>query len=134
LRPDRGRLLYLRTGEGKEYAVHALERFRVDTLGWRGARDYAGKWRTTTATGAGSRHTPVELRNEIDHFHVPSDSVADRDTWAEWHYFNVLSRSKPLGVYLVHRRWDVTSTRWGGSSGITMRQQKRSDAAVRDDF
>ncbi|HMI43122.1 MAG TPA: hypothetical protein VK516_05825, partial [Gemmatimonadaceae bacterium] len=68
--------------------------------------------------------TMAELRDEIDHFHLPSESVANRDTWAEWHYFNVLSQGG--------RRWtfvsfivggDVTGTKWGGKLGITLREQ-----------
>jgi hypothetical protein len=51
--------------------------------------------------------------------------VSNRDSWAEWHYFNVLSGDG--------RRWafislivagDVTSTKWGGSVSVTLREQE----------
>ena len=67
-----------------------------------------------------------ELRHDIDHFHLPPDSIADRDTWAEWHYFNVVS---PDG-----KRWafisfivagDVTRDKWGGSVTITLRDEEQ---------
>jgi hypothetical protein len=68
--------------------------------------------------------TLAELRHGIDHFHLPPPNAANRDTWAEWHYFNVLSPDR--------RRWafisfivagDVTSEKWGGSVTITLREE-----------
>jgi hypothetical protein len=120
-----GRLLYLRTGEGKEYAVHALGEIPASTRSvGAGPEIIAGKWENDDSDRRWIAPTPVELRNEIDHFHVPSDSVADRDTWAEWHYFNVLSRDQKHWAFISFIvGGDVTSTRWGGKLGITLRQQ-----------
>jgi hypothetical protein len=55
---------------------------------------------------------------------VPSDSIADRDTWAEWHYFNVLSRDQKHWAFISFIvGGDVTGADWGGRLGITLRQQ-----------
>ena len=65
----------------------------------------AGSGRTTARIVAGSIRVPDELRHEIDHFHLPPASVRNDPTWAEWHYFNVLSPDRQaLGIHLVHRR------------------------------
>jgi hypothetical protein len=70
--------------------------------------------------------TPAELYGEIDHFHVPPPEVENRDSWGEWHYFNVLSRDR--------RRWafitlvvggDVPNGRWGGQLLVSLREEGR---------
>jgi hypothetical protein len=55
---------------------------------------------------------------------MPSDGVANRDTWAEWHYFNVLSADKKRWVFISFIvGGDVTGTKWGGQLGVTLREQ-----------
>ncbi|HEX9083157.1 MAG TPA: ABC transporter permease [Gemmatimonadaceae bacterium] len=125
-----GRLLYARTSDGQEFPVHASGDIPAATKAAGAAPEVvAGKWENDDGDRRWVAATAFELRNEIDHFHLPSDSVANRETWAEWHYFNVLSPDK--------RRWafisfivggDVTSTQWGGQIGITLREQ---DGATR---
>lgn len=120
-----GRLLYLRAPGGKEFAVHASGEIPQASRDVGAAPDLvAGMWDNDDGDRKWASPTPFELRNEIDHFHMPGDSVADRDTWAEWHYFNVLSHGG--------RRWafisfivggDVTSSKWGGQIGITLREE-----------
>ena len=120
-----GRLLYVRTRDGKEYPVHASGEIPSATKAVGAAPEIVdGKWDNDDGDRRWVAPTMAELRDEIDHFHHPSDSVANRDTWAEWHYFNVLSQGG--------RRWafvsfivggDVTGTKWGGKLGITLREQ-----------
>jgi hypothetical protein len=120
-----GRLLYLRTADGREYPVHASGEIPAATVAVGAAPEIAqGKWENDEGDRRWVAPTLAELRHEIDHFHLPGDSIANRDTWAEWHYFNVLSESG--------RRWafisfivggDVTGTKWGGKVGITLREQ-----------
>jgi hypothetical protein len=119
------RLLYLRTEDGREFPVHVSGEIPSATRAVGAAPAIAeGKWENDDGDRRWIAPTPVELRNEIDHFHLPSDSVGKRDTWAEWHYFNVLSPDQ--------RRWafvsfivggDVTGTKWNGQIGITIRGQ-----------
>ena len=120
-----GRLIYVRTRAGKEYAVHASGEI-PDAMRKVGAAPelIAGSWDNDDADRKWISPTLFELRHELDHFHVPGDSVGDRDSWAEWHYFNVLSPDD--------RRWafisfivggDVTGPRWGGQVAITVREE-----------
>ncbi|MFN2636772.1 MAG: hypothetical protein ABR585_07090 [Gemmatimonadaceae bacterium] len=120
-----GRLLYLRAPSGREFAVHASGEVPSATRAvGAGPEIVGGKWEDDAGDRRWVAPTQLELRNEIDHFHLPPDSIANRDTWAEWHYFNVLSRGG--------RRWafvsfivggDVRGTNWGGKLGITVRDQ-----------
>jgi hypothetical protein len=124
-----GRLVYLRTLSGKEYAVKAAGEIPGRTQLVNGPVDLAeGEWKDDDRDTRWMSPTLAELRHDIDHFHMPANTVANRDTWAEWHYFNVLSSDR--------RRWafisfivggDVTSDNWGGSVTITLREEgKRS--------
>jgi len=120
-----GRLLYVRTRDGKEYPVHASGEIPSATKAVGAAPEIVdGKWDDDDGDRRWVAPTMAELRDEIDHFHLPSDSVANTDTWAEWHYFNVLSQGG--------RRWafvsfivggDVAGTKWGGKLGITLRER-----------
>jgi hypothetical protein len=119
------RLLYVRTADGREFPVQAAGEIPSLTRAVGAAAEVvSGNWTDDEGDRRWAHPTLVELRNDIDHFHVPSDSVANRDTWAEWHYFNVLSEGG--------RRWafisfivggDVRSDKWGGQIGITLREQ-----------
>jgi len=123
-----GRLLYVSAPDGEEYPVHASGEIPSATKAVGAAPEIIdGKWENDDGDRRWVAPTMAELRHEIDHFHVPSDSVANRETWAEWHYFNVLSQGG--------KRWafvsfivvgDVTGTKWGGQLGITLREQGRA--------
>src|ERR1041385_4773189 len=113
-----GRLLYLRAPDGHEYAVHASGEI-PDASRAAGASPelVAGKWVNDEGDRKWIAPSLFELRNEIDHFHIPGDSVADRETWAEWHYFNVVAgtgdgagRGKGEGGRGGRR--DVSGERW----------------------
>ena len=127
-----GRLLYLRATNGTEYAVHASGEIPDMSRAVGAAPDLvAGNWANDDGDRKWTAPTLAELRNEIDHFHIPGDSVANRDTWAEWHYFNVVAgggkREAGSG-----KRWafisfivggDVTGSKWGGQVAITLREE-----------
>ena len=125
-----GRLLYVRTGDGQEFPVHASGDIPAATAAvGAGPEIVTGKWENDDRDGRWVAPTAFELRNEIDHFHLPSDSVASRETWAEWHYFNVLSPDKKRWAFISFIvGGDVTGTKWGGQVGITLRAQ---DGATR---
>lgn len=133
-----GRLLYIRAEDGSEYAVHATGEIPSATRAVGAAAEIVdGKWEDDEGDRRWIAPTAAELRHEIDHFHLPSDTVTNKDTWAEWHYFNVLLPGGPGGgrrarVSPRAERWafisfiiggDVTGTKWGGSLGITLREQ-----------
>ncbi len=125
-----GRLLYVRTDAGQEFAVHASGEIPAATKAVGAAPEIVeGKWENDDGDRRWVAPTAFELRNEIDHFHLPSDSVANRETWAEWHYFNVLSPDRKRWAFISFIvGGDVTGTKWGGQIGITLREQ---DGATR---
>jgi len=125
-----GRLLYVRTADGHEFPVHASGDIPAATRAVGAAPEIvSGKWENDDGDRRWVAPTAFELRNEIDHFHLPSDSVANRDTWAEWHYFNVLSPDRKRWAFISFIvGGDVTGTKWGGQVGITLRVQ---DGATR---
>ena len=120
-----GRLLYVRAPDGKEYPVHASGEIPSATKAVGAAPEIiAGTWEDDDGDRRWIAPTMAELRHEIDHFHLPSDSVKDRDTWAEWHYFNVLSQGGKRWAFVSFIvGGDVTGTKWGGQLGITLREQ-----------
>jgi hypothetical protein len=120
-----GRLIYVRTDDGQEFPAHASGEIPSATREVGAAPEIvAGKWENDAGDRRWVAPTAFELRNEIDHFHMPSDSVANRDTWAEWHYFNVLSPGRTRWAFISFIiGGDVTGTKWGGQIGITLRAQ-----------
>lgn len=120
-----GRLLYLRTSDGREYPVHASGEIPAATIAVGATPDIAdGKWENDEGDRRWIAPTAAELRHEIDHFHLPGDSIANRDTWAEWHYFNVLSEGGKRWAFISFIvGGDVTGAKWGGKVGITLREQ-----------
>ncbi|MFL5637838.1 MAG: hypothetical protein ACJ78M_00550 [Gemmatimonadaceae bacterium] len=120
-----GRLLYLRAPDGREYTVSASGEIPSATRAvGAGPEILAGKWDDDDGDRRWIAPTQFELRNEIDHFHIPSDSLADKDTWAEWHYFNVVSEGGKRWAFISFIvGGDVTGSGWGGQLGITLRNQ-----------
>jgi hypothetical protein len=119
-----GKLLYL-VANGREYPVRAAG--EVPSLSASvGAtpRIVAGTWSDDDGDRRWIAPEVNELYSEIDRFHLPAPDVADRKSWGEWHYFNVLSPDL--------RRWwfislivggDVTGNEWGGLVTMTRREQ-----------
>ena len=120
-----GRLLYARTVDGREFPVHATGEVPSATRAVGAAAEViAGSWQDDDGDRRWIDPTPLELRNAIDHFHIPGDSVANRDSWAEWHYFNVLMPDRREWAFISFIvGGDVTGSRWGGQLGITLREQ-----------
>ena len=120
-----GRLLYVRAPNGNEYPVQASGEIPDATKAVGAAPEIIeGNWENDDGDRRWIAPSMAELRHEIDHFHIPSDSVANRDTWAEWHYFNVLSQGGKRWAFVSFIvGGDVTGTKWGGQLGITVREQ-----------
>jgi len=84
----------------------------------------SGKWSDDDGDRRWVSPTLPELRNRIDRFHVPPDSAANKSSWAEWHYFNVLSADKKHWAFISFIvAGDVTSDKWGGSVAVTLRDE-----------
>jgi hypothetical protein len=126
-----GTLLYLRTGDGAERPVRGSGEIPSATRAV-GASPVlrAGSWEDDEGDRRWARPMEAELLNDIDHFHLPPTDLAPeaRATWAEWHYFNIVSADR--------RRWafvtlmvggDVPDGRWGGQVLVTLREQGRSE-------
>jgi hypothetical protein len=120
-----GKLLYLTTPAGRQVPVRASGEVPSATRAVGAAPTLAaGAWEDDGGDRRWTRPTPAELRHDIDRFHVPPAGIADRASWAEWHYFNVLSPDR--------RRWafvsfilagEVPDGRWGGQVLVTTHEQ-----------
>lgn len=119
------KLLYARLRDGREIPVMASGEIPSRTLAV-GAMPQiaAGAWRDDSLDRVWRDPSPGELRAAIDHFHLPPEQVRGDPTWAEWHYFNVLSPDR--------RRWAfisfilggaVPAGAWGGQVLVTMHEQ-----------
>lgn len=119
------KLLYLRMPNGREIAVEATGESPSLTRAVGGAPELAaGRWEDDDLDRRWRAPTAAELRDDIDHFHLPPASARGDTTWGEWHYFNVLSSD--------HRRWAYVSLivgglvpggPWGGQVLITLHEQ-----------
>jgi hypothetical protein len=91
---DDDELLYLTASDGVERTVDAAGDIPSAQRAVGAAPALAaGAWNDDRADRAWIAPTQAELEHAIDHFHAP----ANDSTWAEWHYFNVLSSD--------HARW-----------------------------
>jgi len=120
-----GKLLYLRTPDGVERTVRASGDVPDATRAVGAAPELlAGAWRNDEGDRQWVSPTAAELRHRIDHFHMPSAGAQDLDTWAEWHYFNVLSDDRRRWAFITFSvLGDVTGDRWGGRLIVTLRDQ-----------
>ena len=122
-----GKLLYLRAADGRERAVRADGEIPSLSSAVGAAPEVAaGDWRDDDADRRWRAPTPFELRNDIDHFHLPTGAARDDTTWGEWHYFNVLSADKRRWTYvslIVGGR--VPGGPWGGQVLVTLHEQGR---------
>ncbi|HUF26480.1 MAG TPA: hypothetical protein VMM18_05800 [Gemmatimonadaceae bacterium] len=117
-----GTLLYLRTLGGAEIPVRATGEIpsRTRAVG-AGPELSAGEWDDDDQDRRWIAPTAAELYADIDRFHLPPPGLAVPESWAEWHYFNVLS---PGG-----RRWafisfvlggNIPDGEWGGRVLVTL--------------
>ena len=94
----------------------------------------SGEWRDDGPDRAWVDPQLNELRNAIDHFHLPPAAARGDPTWAEWHYFNVLSRRpNEVGVHLVDRCGGSARRHVGRPGARDAAHAGRADASVRRD-
>jgi hypothetical protein len=122
-----GKLLYARLPNGREVPVLATGEIPSRT-GAVGAMPSitAGEWIDDGYDREWRDPTPDELRHAIDHFHLPPAQVRGDPTWAEWHYFNVLSPDKMKWAFIsLTVGGSVPNGTWGGQVLVTLHEQGR---------
>jgi hypothetical protein len=120
-----GRLIYLRESNAEWHAVRASGEIPSANAKVHAAMQLAsGKWMDDEGDRRWITPTQLELRHEMDHFHLPPDSTANAESWAEWHYFNVLSPDKMRWAFISFIvAGDLRTEKWGGSITITLRDE-----------
>jgi hypothetical protein len=124
-----GKLVYLRTADGRERAVRASGDIPSRTAAVGAApMIVAGSWSDDSLDRRWRSPTPAELRDDIDHFHAPPPEVAGDPTWAEWHYFNVVTPDRRHWAFISFiLAGDVGGDpeKWGGQLLVTLHEQGR---------
>ncbi|MGH7671203.1 MAG: hypothetical protein ACRENQ_17095 [Gemmatimonadaceae bacterium] len=124
-----GKLVYLTLPDGRQQAVLATGQIpsRNVAVG-AGAELAAGTWADDSLDREWIAPTPYQLRNEIDHFHLPPQAVAHDPSWAEWHYFNVLSADTQQRAFISFIvAGQVPDGRWGGQVLVTLHAHGRPE-------
>jgi hypothetical protein len=88
----------------------------------------AGAWSDDSLDRRWRSPTLAELRHDIDHFHLPPPEAAGDPTWAEWHYFNVITpdrRQWAFVTFMLAGAVGDTAGRWGGQLLVTLHEQGR---------
>jgi hypothetical protein len=124
-----GKLVYLRTSDGRERAVRASADIPSLTASVGAAPTIvAGAWADDSLDRRWRAPTAGELRDDIDHFHAPPPEAAGDPTWAEWHYFNVVTPDRRHWAFISFiLAGDVGGPpgRWGGQLLVTLHEQGR---------
>jgi hypothetical protein len=126
-----GKLLYLRAADGAERPVRATGEIpsRSAAVG-AAASVAAGGWTDDDRDRRWRDPTPYELRHEIDHFHLPPPRAGEPpdESWAEWHYFNVVSADRRRWAFISFIVGGAVPTgRWGGQVLVTLHEQGRPE-------
>jgi hypothetical protein len=119
------KLVYLRTLDGRERAVRATGELpsRSALVGGVPALA-AGRWEDDNFDVRWRSPTLAELRADIDRFHLAPRNAENRDTWSEWHYFNVLSADRKRWIYLAFIvSGAVPDGRWGGQVTLALNEE-----------
>lgn len=118
------KLLYLRTRDGTELPVRATGELPDATRAVGAAPALvAGTWTNDAADDRWATPTLAERRHDLDHFHLPPASVAGRESWGEWHYFNVLSEDASRWAFISYIvGGDIPDGEWGGQVLVTLHE------------
>ncbi len=125
-----GQLLYVRVGDA-EYPVRALGEIPSATRAVGAAPVLlAGAWDDDEQDRRFLAPQPDALRHEMDRFHHTPASVPvdERETWGEWHYFNVLSADAKRWAFITLAvGGDVPTGEHGAQVLITVHEQGRAE-------
>jgi hypothetical protein len=129
-----GKLLYLTTADGEERTVRASGDIPSANVAVGAAPELAaGTWGDDSADRRWTRPTRAELESDIDHFHVPPKGLANRPSWAEWHYFNIVSADRRRWAFItLMLAGEVPDGRWGGQVLVTTHQTPASGGPTRE--
>jgi hypothetical protein len=84
----------------------------------------AGRWLDDGVDRAWRDPLPDEMRNALDHFHLPPAQARGNPSWAEWHYFNVLSPDRRAWAFISFIIGGaVPNGQWGGQVLVTTHEQ-----------
>ena len=124
-----GKLLYLRTADGVERTVRASADIPSLTAAVGAAPTLlAGAWTDDSLDRRWRAPTAAELRHDIDHFHLPPAEATGDPSWAEWHYFNVITpdrRQWAFITYMLAGAVGDSAGQWGGQLLVTLHEQGR---------
>jgi hypothetical protein len=129
-----GKLLYLTTADGVEWPVRALGEIPSATAAVGAAPPLAaGSWGDDDGDRRWAHPTAAELEADIDHFHTPAPALANRNSWAEWHYFNIVSPDRRRWVFISFiLAGDVSHGQWGGEVLVTTHAAPSVGAPARE--
>ncbi len=124
-----GKLLYLRSRD-RVMPVRASGEIPSRSAGvGAAAAVLAGHWSDDESDRRWMSPTPPQLYAEIDRFHLPPDEVEHRESWGEWHYFNVLSPDRKRWAFISFivggdvSKGPSADAAWGGQIAISVREQ-----------
>ncbi len=120
-----GKLLYLRGPQFPELAVRGSGEIPSATRAVGAAPVVvAGAWDDDAGDRRWAAPTDAQLRHDIDHFHETPAGVREPESWAEWHYFNVLSDDRRRWAFLTFMlAGKVPDGEWGGQLLLTMHEE-----------
>lgn len=120
-----GKLLYARTQSGREWPVMASGEIPSATAAVGAMPPIAsGQWTDDGPDQSWTDPQPNQLRDAIDHFHLPPVALRRDPTWAEWHYFNVLSPDRMTWAFIsLIVGGQVPNGQWGGQVLVTLHRQ-----------
>lgn len=120
-----GKLLYVSTSDGVQHPVRASGELPSATRALSAMPEVLrGAWSDDEGDRRWSAPTPAELRHDIDHFHRPPADLANRRSWGEWHYFNVLSSDAQRWAFISFIvGGDVEGSEWGGQLLVTLHER-----------
>jgi hypothetical protein len=129
-----GKLLYLTTADGVQWPVRALGELPSATAAVGAAPGLAGgSWVDDDGDRRWAHPTVAEREADIDHFHTPAPALAHRNSWAEWHYFNIVSPDRRRWAFISFMLGgDVGHGQWGGQVLVTTHVAPRADAPARE--
>jgi hypothetical protein len=121
------KLLYARLPDGREVAVRGVGEIPSASEAVGALPPLTeGAWTDDDGDRRWLAPDPRELLHDIDHFHVTPPGAADRDSWAEWHYFNVLTPDRRRWAFITFSLGGaVPDGAWEGGLLVTLHDQGR---------